>query len=68
MAGGQPIQLPMLKLMSITLLLFIGAAGAQVELTIPSRFDQGLPFQEGMAAVRIGLEWGYIAKNGQFVV
>src|SRR5207249_10656305 len=33
-----------------------------------SQFDHAASFYEGLAAVRLGQRWGFIDKNGDFVI
>lgn len=35
---------------------------------IPGKFQEVLPFSEGLAAVRVNDNWGYINKQGNFVI
>ena len=35
---------------------------------IHPQFNDALPFSEGLAAVRIGSEWGFIDKTGSVVI
>lgn len=37
-------------------------------IKIPIRYDEALPFSEGLAGVRLGKSWGFINKNGQKVI
>lgn len=39
-----------------------------VEAQIPDTVDEIAPFSEGLAAVRLGTEWGFINKEGQLVI
>ena len=38
------------------------------EMVIPEKYDDGHPFQEGVAAVKVGDQWGYIDKTGKTIV
>ena len=44
---------------------FVDASGA---FKIAARFDEVLPFSEGLAAVRIGDKWGFIDNAGKVVI
>ena len=37
-------------------------------MVIPARFDEVLPFSEGLAAVKVGDLWGYIDTSGKMVI
>lgn len=49
-----------------------GYIGPDGKWLIPPRFDDALPFSEGLAAVRVGDadtgRWGYIDTSGTFVI
>ncbi|HWP85551.1 MAG TPA: WG repeat-containing protein [Terriglobia bacterium] len=38
------------------------------QVVVPARFDQLMPFSEGLAAARVGKKWGYIDTRGTWVI
>src|SRR3990167_4286643 len=45
-----------------------GFVDSQGRLAIPLKFDEAMPFAEGLAPARIGDKWGYIDTTGTFVI
>lgn len=54
-----------IRTLLMLLLVFPIAANAQTE---NSAYDEIAPFSEGLAAVRIGDEWGFINENAELVI
>jgi len=46
----------------------IGFVDASGRFKISPEFDDALPFSEGLAAVKIGMQWGFIDASGRHVI